>query len=147
MKNTIETPRILPVRNLFRGDLDNRPKISHFAGIVGASQIPDAIVFTDGSLVQATAFPFAHFATEEEYRPQTIPLTDSVAVVYPNRALFVLAPLNQSSQGIEAITLKNGHMSYSVTDVINAQEAVRQAQRDAYEFKLRQKWIELPLEK
>jgi len=147
MRSTIEAPKILPVRNLFRGDLDNRSKISHFAGIVGASQIPDALVFADGSLIQATAFPFAHFATEEEYRPQTIPLTDSMAIVYPNRALFVLAPLNEHSQGIEAITLKNGHMNYSVTDVVNAEKAVRQAQKDAYESKLRQKWMRLPLEK
>ncbi len=135
MKNTIETPLIIPFREI-AGSADQHV-VRHFAGKIGASQIPDALVFADESMLQLRPRPFAHFATEEEYRPQTLDLQHSVVLEFTNHATVVLPPLNlwTPSQLIETLTLKAGHMYFGLTERLNASNTVIKAHRQAYQLR------------
>lgn len=135
MKNIIENPLAIPFREIAKSK--DQHVVRHFAGKVGASQIPDALVFTDESMIQIRPETFAVFATQEEYRPQSIDLKHSMLLEFATHATIVLPPLNLWTPGqlIETLTLRAGHMTFGVTERLNASTAVIKACRQAYQLR------------
>ncbi len=137
MKSIIESPIIMPFMDLAASR--DQHDIRQFAGKVGASQIPDALVFTDENMIQLRPETYAVFAEPEEYRPQSIDLKHSMLLDFRTHATIILPSLNLWTPGqlIESLTLKAGHMSFGLIERLNASNAVLKAHRQAYQLRHR----------
>jgi hypothetical protein len=112
----------------------DRAAFYKLAKVAGANAGHNRIQFANGYLVTGLS-PYVLLSEPKDEGRQSIRLGGSMAVIYRDRVSLVLPPLNETSDRVEVLTLKDKEVTLSEVERLAAPLEIRKAARRAWELK------------